>query len=124
MNLQPELFFTFSGPIANPLLSKRKALNMLQSYKPGGGGGVGGSSGSIQMKLGGVKLNSRHHQTFTAAGHDDDDDSTTAGSFRKVTPQELSSTSAIESRSDICTYFHPSKVSYRSKKPEMNWGIT
>ena len=72
---------------------------MLQSYKPGGGGGVGGSSGSIQMKLGGVKLNSRHHQTF-AAGHDVDDDSSTAGAFKKVGPQELSSASAIESRSD------------------------
>ena len=73
---------------------------MLQSYKPGGGGGVGGSSGSIQMKLGGVKLNSRHHQTF-AAGHDVDDDSSTAGAFKKVGPQELSSASAIESRSDL-----------------------
>ena len=49
------------------------------------------------MKLGGVKLNSRHHQTF-AAGHDVDDDSSTAGAFKKVGPQELSSASAIESR--------------------------
>ena len=78
---------------------------MLQSYKPGGGGGVGGSSGSIQMKLGGVKLNSRHHQTF-AAGHDVEDDSSTAGAFKKVGPQKLSSTTAIESRSDICTFIY------------------